>query len=186
MGVLYNLSSRIVRRTLEIPSKGLPTSQGCRERFDEDLGVRTSGIVWLTNFHSKNFHQGIRYEPCSPAKCRWGIENSGIDSGEFCFIDVGCGKGRPLIIAHQYNFAELIGVDYSPKLCGIARANLQQLNIPARVVCQDAAQYQFPDRDVFVFFYHPFGSMVLHKVLENLPIAKRVVVCYQGAGRKVV
>jgi SAM-dependent methyltransferase len=186
MGVLYNLSSRIIRRTLAIPTKGLPSAQACREPFDEALGVRTSGIVWLTNFRSSNFHQGVRYEPCSPAKCIWGIENSGIDPKEFGFIDVGCGKGRPLIIANQYNFAELIGVEYSPKLCRIARANLQKLDISARVICQDAAQFQFPERDVFVFFYHPFESVVLHKVLDNLRAARRVVVCYEGAGRKTV
>ena len=186
MSALYHLGARISRRILELPSKGFPRPQTCREPFDETLGVHTSGVVWLTNVRNKNFPDGIRYEPCSPTKCRWAIEHSEIDAGEFSFIDVGSGKGRPLIIASRYHFAELIGVDYSPRLCEIARANLQSLDIPAQIVCQDAVQFQFPQRDVFVFFYCPFGAVVLHKVLDNLRSAKRVVVAYEGSGAGAV
>jgi SAM-dependent methyltransferase len=180
---LYNLSARIVRRTLEIPSRGFPKGQTYREPFDEELGVKTSGVVWLTNVWAENSSHGVRYEPCSAAKCKWAIENAGINPNEFAFADVGCGKGRPLIIASQHNFAELIGVDYSPKLCKIARANLQKLRISAQVTCQDATLFQFPEKDVFVFFYHPFDSTILDKVLHNLHSAKRVVVAYEGKGR---
>ncbi len=186
MGALYNLCARIMRRTLEIPSKGFPRWQTHRDSFDEELGVRTSGIVWLTNLRSRNFTHGLRYEPCSPEKCNWAMENSGIDPKEFVFIDIGCGKGRPLIIASQHHFAGLIGVDYSPKLCKIARANLAKLGIPAEVVCQDATRFQFPARDLFVFLYHPFDLVVLQRVLENLRAAKRVVVVYEGEGRDIV
>jgi SAM-dependent methyltransferase len=186
LSVLYNLSVKMIQRTLEIPSRGLPKPQINREPFDEALSVHTSGVVWLTNLRSKNFIHGVRYEPCSPVKCKWAIDNSGIDPKEFSFIDIGSGKGRPLIIASQHDFAELIGVEYSPKLCKVARINLQRLRIPARIVCQDAVDFQFPDRDVFAFFYCPFGPVVLRKVLGNLRCAKRVVVAYEGSGRGAV
>jgi SAM-dependent methyltransferase len=45
------------------------------------------------------------------------IERSGVDPEQFCFLDIGCGKGRALIIATEYGFKDLIGVDYSAKLC---------------------------------------------------------------------
>ena len=182
----YNLFVRTIQRALEIPSRGLPKSQSYKEPFDEALGVSTSGIVWLTNLRHKNFVHGIRYEPCSPKNCEWAIENAGIDPTEFSFIDMGCGKGRPLIIAARHKFAELIGVDYSRKLCGIAKDNLQRLSIPARIVCQDAVEFDVPDRDIFVFFYAPFGPVVLHKVVENLRRAKRVVVAYHGLGQRAI
>jgi SAM-dependent methyltransferase len=180
---LYNISARIIRRILEIPSRGFPTGQTYREPFDESLGVKTSGVVWLTNVWAKNSSHGVRYEPCSAAKCKWAIESAGINPQEFAFIDIGCGKGRPMIIASRHNFAELTGVDYSPKLCKIATTNLQKLGVNARIICQDATKFQFPERDVFVFFYHPFDSVVLDKVLQNLRSALRVVVAYEGKGR---
>jgi len=186
VSVLYNLSARIYLRALQIGTKGLPKPQINSEPFDEALGVQTGGVVWLTNMNNKHFAHGIRYEPCSPTKCNWAIENSGIDPKEFSFIDIGAGKGRPLIIASQHDFAELIGVEYSPKLCRIARANLQRLQVLARIVCQDAVEFQIPDRDVFLFFYCPFGPKVLRKVLGNLRGAKRVVVTYMGAGQETL
>ena len=180
MSVLYNLSVKLIQRTLDIPSRGLPKPQGSREPFDEALGVETSGVVWLTNLRNKNFVHGIRYEPCSPVKCRWAIENSGIHPREFSFIDIGSGKGRALIVASKYGFAGLSGVEYSSKLCKIATANFEKLGIPAQVVCRDAVDFKFPDEDIFVFFYNPFGPAVLRKVLANLRSTKRVVVAFQG------
>jgi SAM-dependent methyltransferase len=183
---LYNFSARVVRRTLEIPTKGFPKGQTNRDSFDETFGVKTSGIVWLTNFRTENSSHGVRYEPCSPARCSWVMENAGIDPKEFAFIDVGCGKGRPLIIASQHGFAELIGVEHSAKLCRIATANMQKIRVSAQIICQDASSFQFPDKDVFVFFYHPFDSVILNKVLNNLRSSRRVVVGYEGSGREAV
>ncbi len=154
VSALYNLSVKLIQRTLEIPWKGLPKPQSSREPFDEALGVETSGVVWLTNLRNKNFVHGIRYEPCSPLKCRWAIENSGIDPKEFSFVDIGSGKGRALIVASEYVFAKVAGVEYSSKLCKIAAANLQKLGISAQVVCRDAVDFNFPDTDIFVFFYN--------------------------------
>jgi SAM-dependent methyltransferase len=186
MSTLFNLAARIFQRALEIPIRGLPKPQTCSEPFDEKLGVCTSGVVWLTNPRSKNFRHGIRYEPYPPTKLRWLIQNSGIDPSEFCFIDVGCGMGRPLIVASQHSFAELIGVDYSPKLCDIARENLQKLGVPARIICQDAVEFEFPERDSFVFLYNPFRSVILQQVLRRLPVSKRVVVGYSGPDQAVL
>ena len=186
MNILYNFSARVFHRILEIPARGFPKPQSSREPFDEILGVQTSGVVWLTNLRSNNFTYGVRYEPCSPTTCNWAIENSGIDPKDFCFIDIGSGKGRPLIIASRHHFGELIGVDYSPKLCEIAKANLKKLQIQARIVCQDAVQFQIPKRDIFAFFYCPFTRTVLRKVLDNLQSANRLVVAYQGSGVEAV
>jgi SAM-dependent methyltransferase len=187
MGAFYNLSVRVIRRAWELPSRGFPMlTQSYHEPFDDDLGVNTSGVVLLTNVRSKNFTHGFRYEPCSPTQVRWAIDHSGVDPKEFSYIDIGCGKGRALIIASQYHFAELTGVDYSSKLCKIASANLHKLQIQARIVCQDAVQFQIPERDVFIFLFNPFDAVVLRKVLSNLQAAKRVVVVYAGPGRGVV
>src|SRR6516225_8353137 len=41
----------------------------------------------------------------------------------FTFVDIGCGKGRALMVASAFPFRRLVGVEISPELCEIARAN---------------------------------------------------------------
>jgi SAM-dependent methyltransferase len=187
LAAVFNLSVRVFRRVIEIPVRGFPRGQSHNQpAFDRELGVDTSGIVWLTNPQSKNFTSGFRYEPCHPELCTWSIEHAGIDPKDFCFVDVGCGKGRQLIVASKYNFSELIGVEYSSQLCGIAKANLRKLDIHGKVECQDAVQFTFPECNVFAFFYNPFGPVILDQVLRHLPASREVVVAYAGPGRDAV
>ncbi len=121
MPLMRNLLLRVWHRILEIPTRGLP--QGTpKDSFDAEHGTNTSGITWWTNPRSDNFASGIRYQPCPPELCRMAIERSGVDPKEFCFLDIGSGKGRALIIASEYGFKDLVGVDYSAKLCRISGA----------------------------------------------------------------
>jgi SAM-dependent methyltransferase len=116
-------------------------------------GTNTSGVVWLTCPESENFTGGIRYEPCDEGLCRWVIENSGICPGEFSFVDIGCGKGRALILASQYHFRNLLGVEYSAHLCQAAEENVRHCGIEnCRITCPDATAFSYPSTSTFAFF----------------------------------
>src|SRR5262245_24487752 len=41
------------------------------------------------------------------------------------FLDIGAGKGRVLLIACQYGFEKVVGIEFSPQLCAIARKNIE-------------------------------------------------------------
>jgi hypothetical protein len=62
------------------------------------------------------------------------------------FVDFGGGKGRILLSALAQPFARVIGVEFSPYLCRIARNNLcsarllRRRNADAQVVCTDAVE----------------------------------------------
>src|SRR5207249_1541181 len=149
-------------------------------------------IVWLTNVRSKNFPNGIRYEACDPEKCHWAIRNSEVNPGEFYFIDVGCGKGRPLVIAAQYPFLKVIGVDYSARLCRVADRNMRVFGISSdryEIACIDATEFQFPRHHTFAYMYHPFGSLILRNVLDNIMAAAsgcRLILAYCGEGKHTI
>lgn len=187
---LYHLIKRIVGRLLEIPQRGLPRLSHNRSRFDEEWGTETEKLVWLTNPSSKNFVHGVRYEACSPGACRWAIETSQIDFPQFNFVDVGSGKGRPLLIASRYPFANLIGLEYSAQLCREARTNLEAAAVPAErftIHCVDAAEFDFADHDTFVYFHNPFGPEVLRQVMDKLQhVAQthRLIIAYEGPRRE--
>ena len=185
MPLLRNLLLRVWRRILEIPTRGLPQSTP-KDSFDAEHGTNTAGITWWTNPRSENFASGIRYQPCSLELCRMAIERSGVDPKEFCFLDIGCGKGRALIIASEYGFKDLVGVDYAAKLCRIAERNLQVCGVERfQVINTDATRFDYPRVNTFAFLNHPFQADVLAIVLEKLQTATaghELVIAYGGEG----
>jgi SAM-dependent methyltransferase len=90
------------------------------------------------------------------------------------FVDLGCGKGKVLLLASRSRFSRVVGVEFSATLCNIARRNVQRYSHRVSttpqidIVCCDAAQYVFrPDENVF-FMFHPFGATVMERVIDNL------------------
>jgi SAM-dependent methyltransferase len=183
--LLANLLARVGRRIQCIPTRGLPRGTP-KDSFDAEHGTNTSGICWWTNPRSENFARGIRYEPCSPELCRMAIECSGVDPKMFCFLDIGCGKGRPLIIASEYGFKDLLGVDYSARLCREAERNLKACGVERfRIINSDATRFDYPTVDTLAFLYHPFENDVLATVLGKLrsaTLGRELVIAYVGSG----
>ena len=184
-----HLIDRAWRRIVDIPKRGLPILrlEPAHTSFDQEYGVETSKLVWLTNVSSRNYVHGIRYEACSPVACQWAIEAAGIDYEDYWFMDIGCGKGRPLLIASRYAFPRLIGIDYSARLCEKAKHNLGILHIPEErfeIVCCDATDFKFPEHDLFAYFHNPFDPTILAVVLEHIKMApNRLIIAYEGPSR---
>lgn len=90
------------------------------------------------------------------------------------FVDLGCGKGRPLFVASEFPFASIIGVELSPRLAEIAQRNASIIAkcYPQRtavtVVNADASAFAFPPGNLVIFLYHPFGYDVMAKVVARL------------------
>ncbi|HVZ82849.1 MAG TPA: class I SAM-dependent methyltransferase [Terracidiphilus sp.] len=184
---LLHMLDRTARRIAEIPRRGLPELRPHPSTFDEEFGVETDRMVWLTNPAAKNYAHGGRYQGCNPVSCRWLIDTSKIDTKDYWFVDIGCGKGRAMLVASRYEFPRLVGVEYSARLCRIARSNLHKCNVPDsrfEISCSDATEFRFPDQDLFVFFYNPFDATILRTVLENLrSVSGNYFVGYEGPGR---
>ncbi len=94
------------------------------------------------------------------------------------FVDLGSGKGRALLMASEYPFKKLIGVEHSPQLHAVADRNLakhaQRVGETDRfeLRCQDAADYARrswpPNANVLLFLYCPFPSIVLQEVCDAI------------------
>jgi len=96
---------------------------------------------------------------------------------ESVFVDIGSGKGKVLLVAAQCGFRKIVGIEFSPELCRLARANIalfekkRPLHSPIEIVECDAARYRFrPDENVF-FLYDPFNASVLEQVMENIRVS---------------
>ena len=97
------------------------------------------------------------------------------DPAQFAFVDLGCGKGRNLILAAEHGFRPVIGVELDRRLTGIARSNADTFaaaaawpDNPISVVNSDAIAYPFPPLPTVVFLFNPFGANTLRAVLGNL------------------
>lgn len=96
------------------------------------------------------------------------------DPTAYAFVDIGCGKGRPLVVASELPYASLTGVELSPTLVRIARQNASMIarRFPARtaiaVVEGNAAEYRLGHDRVVLFYYHAFGRDTLATFVGNL------------------
>jgi SAM-dependent methyltransferase len=90
------------------------------------------------------------------------------------FVDIGAGKGRVLLIASQYGFRKVLGIEFSGQLCALARKNVDlfsqktKLLSPIQVIEADATTYQFQAEDRVLFMYYPFDAFILAQVLNNI------------------
>ena len=90
------------------------------------------------------------------------------------FVDLGSGKGRVLLIATQFGFTRIIGVEFSRELCEVARANVTtfarktQVTPGIQIVESDVANYLIEPEYNVLFMYNPFDAVVMAKFLVNL------------------
>jgi SAM-dependent methyltransferase len=127
----------------------------------------TSGIVSLFRLRvlGPNRSHGVRYQASDAPLFRECFALLQEDWRNFTFVDLGCGKGRPLLLARELGFGRIIGVEFAPALATTARRNAPF----AEVVLCDASEYLFPRGPLVVFLYNPFDDVVLRRVVPHLP-----------------
>jgi hypothetical protein len=92
----------------------------------------------------------------------------------FTFIDLGCGKGRALLMASDYPFQKIVGVEFMPELCRAAQKNIAGYTSDCQqcrhmeVLCMDARDFEFPSRPLVVYLFNPFSEPTFAAVLEKL------------------
>lgn len=101
------------------------------------------------------------------------------------FVDVGCGKGRILILAALHGFKKVRGIEISSCLSEIARRNIEAFqggrpeSEDIEVHCESVLNYQFQHDETFLFLYSPFDAFVtecfLDRVQESLQKNPRVL-----------
>jgi SAM-dependent methyltransferase len=141
--------------------------------FDRVHGTHTGGEITLARLGVRHpaVPFGGRYQAIEPGIFRDAMRRleSETDLERFTFVDLGCGKGRALLLAEEFGFREILGVELSPVLAESARKNLAaRPGRNARVLCQDAGAFEFPPGDLVVYLFSPFRSCVFRRMLHNL------------------
>ena len=142
--------------------------------FDERFGVETSGLIYdLPTGHAHDLYNN-GYFAVAPSIFYQIMERLDLYHPRFRFVDVGSGKGRALLLASGYPFREILGVELSPQLDRIARANIHTY-APARSdvrsILGDAAEFHWPPGPLVVYMWNAFTGPVMERVLKNLEAA---------------
>ena len=146
------------------------------ESFDVAYGTDTSAIreVGSLDFAFPNAFHAFRYQPSSDALVRNAIARLEIEAAKFSFIDFGSGKGRVLMVAAEYPFKQVIGVELSSELTEIAKQNIARLPSHRKragdiaTICCDAAEFDPPAGDLVCYFYNPFDAAVVRPIADKL------------------
>lgn len=131
--------------------------------FDALHGVDTGGYTYLKSLHIKsaNWRDGTSHIAADPDEFHSAMAALDIDFSRFTFIDLGSGKGRALMLARQYGFKQLIGVEFSAELVEIAKRN------GIDTICADAAEYELPNEPTLLLLYNPFGGETMKRVAQH-------------------
>jgi SAM-dependent methyltransferase len=149
--------------------------------FDNQYGIRTSGFlpgsVLRLDYPSKKTVSRVGgYLGGQPSIIRWAL-NIIPHYTDATFLDLGCGKGRALVVASEFPFRSVIGVEICPELVKVAKENAQVIGrklperTPITVVNGNALDYALPEGDLIIFLYNPFEKEVITGLLTNIETA---------------
>jgi SAM-dependent methyltransferase len=151
-------------------------------RREENLDDLTIG--------SENKKRGVRYEPTKvlPLRKLFKYIRLMIPTNRI-FVDFGCGKGRVLLIASNFGFKEVRGVEFAHELCEIAKNNCAvykhqtAVSTEFKIIESDVVDYIInPDENVF-FMFNPFDEIILNKIINNITTSlniqpRRILIIY--------
>jgi SAM-dependent methyltransferase len=148
--------------------------------WDHRVNTTSGAVGWrdrlLGMFHSE-------YQPTEPVAFHEMLdalrELTGIDFRNFTFLDLGSGKGRTLLMASDYPFRRIVGVELLPALHQIALANLAQYKNDAQkclrleAICANANDFPFPNEPLVVYMFNPLPESGMRRVCANLELSMR-------------
>lgn len=142
--------------------------------YDFDHGVDTTWATVSLRTRLRELVAGAQYQPSEPGLFHEILSALPTPLDGFTFIDLGCGKGRTLLMASDYPFRKIVGVELLDELTQAARHNLQHYHsetqkcFDMKAITRDAREYEFPTGALVLYLFNPFPDYVLRAVLTNL------------------
>lgn len=177
-------------------------ARGGSHPFDRRHGVDTDGLLYAPDLSSEHPHAALSagYYATAPSLFAGAMElwrstlaETGFGERDYAFVDIGCGKGRVVMMATGYGFREVVGVELNPMLADTARRNLRlwrtrgplgglfwrvlaglKRRAPGgvrdriRIVEGDALNLRLPDGPVVLFFFNSFERKMAEMWLARL------------------
>jgi hypothetical protein len=123
---------------------------------------------------SPNAKWGLPYAPTHPAFFEQVVGGLPVRLKDYDFIDLGAGKGLALLLASNYPFKSITGVEYSKVLANQATENISSYKDQGgehgaiKCIWGDAANFELPHTPTVLYLFNPFQGKVMDSVIANL------------------
>lgn len=166
--------------------------------FDARHGIDAGASVDLDRLTigSESRRFGERYQPSEPGVLIDTVKYIGLDPAQHRFIDLGCGKGRMLIVAAELGFRSCVGVEFATELAQAARRNAAAAGFRnISVIHGDAGAYGFApgrgapkDEPLVLYLFNPFSAEIMTRVRDNLARLPRAnyTIIYKNARERAI
>jgi hypothetical protein len=139
--------------------------------WDHHVDTTSATVGWrnrlLGIFHSP-------YQATEPGLFHEMMQAVPTDFVGFTFIDIGSGKGRTLLMAADYPFRRIVGVEVLPELHRVAGENLRKYSSNSQRCFTleardgDASEFNFPPEPTVLYLFNPLPETGLARVIGNL------------------
>jgi SAM-dependent methyltransferase len=137
-------------------------------------GIDTTGVHYLHHLIPRSKRQELSiYEPLN----YWSAEQlmsflTAADKKQ-AFLDMGCGKGRLLVVAAHAGFETLYGVDMAPELCEASQQTIATIqdrypHTDFHIQQADAGNYSIPDEVGVICMFNPFGNPTMKRFIQQV------------------
>lgn len=136
-------------------------------KYERFFGIKTSGIKKSSS--ERFFHyQGATYYTLFQLK-----DLLKSYSATHAFFDIGCGKGRAMIVAAHFGFKNIYGIELDVELTAVANKNikLSQAAFPEiefHAETANALETKYPELPCVFFLFNPFDAQTLKEVLQHI------------------
>jgi len=173
---LWSTASQFVAHLWDYARESMPDRR--RQRYgdadyDWDYRVNTTsgGVGWRDRLLVQFFSA---YQPTEPALFHEMLSSLKIDFRSLTFIDLGSGKGRALLMAADYPFRRIVGVELLPALHAIAQENIgeyegkRQKCFEIEALCMDARDFVLPSEPTLLYLFNPLPEAAMMQVIRKL------------------
>jgi SAM-dependent methyltransferase len=150
--------------------------------FDRKYGTETCTIMELDHFaiESPNKDHCFRYQPTRvlPLRKAFAVVRQ-MAPADSVLLDLGCGKGRVLLVAAEQGFRRIRGVEFAAELCQTARRNIAAFkartgnSAEIQVIQGDVTHYKIQPEENIFFLFNPFDPVIFSKALDNVAMSLR-------------
>lgn len=153
-----------------------------QDGFDDKFGTLTGVIKEQFMLHEPismdRYENSARYHPTPIKSMHLALDSLkiyNINYNNSIFIDVGSGMGRNLLIASEYPFKKIIGVEISKYLHEIAKKNISIYKTETQKCkdinsyCEDILNFDLPENECLVlYFWEPFDENVFNLFFQKI------------------
>lgn len=143
------------------------------EGFDKKHGTNTTNMM---DFFEPQYIMNDQtfYQTMPSSKITETFEMLNTDFDDYAFIDVGCGKGKPLLVASDYPFKKIIGIDIAAELINIAHSNINiykkgELDTSRfELIHKSIEEYTIPEEKLVIHLFNPLNETLMETFLKQI------------------